>query len=561
MIQCARILKIVTAFLRSKIFIAALIPVVFFFFYLAYYGFRSEGLDDFFMAATLSGAYGLKYRVYMLFVNVLYGYALLPLYSLFPAVSWFNIGDALCAIMALATFVFILLEKFGRRLGSLVGIVFCAVFCKQLFLEFNFTLFAGVLAAAGGLCVADGMSGKGKTHRLVWGGILLFLASLIRYEVLLMSLPFTCVGIAYALVFRNAREHIMRNIVCVLIIGTAIGGAKIFDSYMYDRNDDLRYYREYSGYRASIVDYKDFDYEQMYDAMEEAGFKSVDARALNLWQFYDTEVFSLEKLKQMNLIIRESFPPIRERIKRMVVNERFSTAFRLPVFWVCLLLGFIAYRQSKRKIIVLCFSLLLAFGLYSYFVYIGRLVPRLEFCVWINVAAILIACIECREYAFFTRKRILALLVGWSCFLPLYVDFIQEKEPLLVYAELNDYMRAHKQKIFLLSFAKYKYEGTAIASKGIFRAVLPGEMQNQIPLGYWNVNFPGIKETLAARNITNPMTAVVRRDVYVVGELNDEFLRTHHFPNLAVSKTNILCGDSAFIFQYQEISGGPNGKK
>src|SRR5574344_1543476 len=561
MIQCARILKIVTAFLRSKVFIAALIPVLFFFFYLAYYGFRSEGLDDFFMAATLSGAYGLKYRVYMLFVNVLYGYALFPLYSLFPAVSWFNIGEALCGIMALATFAFILLEKFGRRLGSLVGIVFCAVFCKQLFLEFNFTLFAGVLAAAGGLCVAEGMSGKGKMHRLVWGGILLFLASLIRYEVLLMSLPFTCVGIAYALVFRNAREHIMRNIVCVLIIGTAIGGAKIFDSYMYNRNDDLRYYREYSGYRASIVDYKDFDYEQMYDAMEESGFKSVDARALNLGQFYDTEVFSLEKLKAMSLIVRESFHLVRERIKRMVVNERFSTAFRLPIFWVCLLLGFIAYRQNRGKIIVLCFSLLLAFGLYSYFVYIGRLVPRLEFCIWTNVAAIFIVCIECRRYVFFTRKRIFALLVVWSCFLPLYIDFAQEKEPLLVYAELNDYMRAHKQKMFLLSFAKYKYEGTAIASKGIFRTVLLGEMQNQIPLGYWNVNFPGIKDALAARNVTNPMTAVVRRDVYVVGALNNEFLRTHHFPNLAVSKTNILCGDSAFIFQYRESLGGPNGKK
>src|SRR5574344_1973361 len=162
--------KIKTAALaicRSNWLPAILIPVVFFFLYLAYYGFRNENLDDFFMAATLSGAYGLKYRVYMLFVNVLYGYMLLPLYALFPSVSWYNVGEVLCAIMALATFVFILLEKFGRRLGALVGIVFCAVFCKQLFLEFNFTLFAGVLAAAGGLCVAEGMSGKGKMHRLV----------------------------------------------------------------------------------------------------------------------------------------------------------------------------------------------------------------------------------------------------------------------------------------------------------------------------------------------------------------------------------------------------------
>src|SRR5574344_1961632 len=561
MIQCARILKMISASLRSKIFIAALIPVAFFFLYLVYYGFRSEGIDDFFMAATLSGAYGLKYRVYMLFVNVLYGYMLLPLYALFPSVSWYNVGEALCAIMALATFVFILLEKFGRRLGILVGIVFCAVFCKQLFLDFNFTLFAGILAAAGGLCIADGIPDKDKTNHLVWGGFLLFLASLIRYEAFLMSLPFTFVCIAYAFVFKNAREYVIRNVTCLLIIGAVIGGAKGFDSYMYNRNDDLRYYREYSGYRASIVDYRDFDYEQMYDAMEESGFKSVDARALNLWQFYDADVFPLEKLKRMSLIIRESFPPIRERVKRMVVNERFSTAFRLPIFWACILGSVIAYRQNKKIIGVLCPSLLLALSLSSYFVDIGRIVPRLEFCVWINVAAILIACIECREYVFFTCKRIFAVLIVLSCFLPLYIDFTQEGEPLLVYAELNDYMRAHKQKIFLLSFAKYKYVGTAMASKGLFRAVPPGELRNQIPLGYWNVNFPGIKEALAARHIMNPMTAVVRSDAYVVGKLNDEFLRAHHFPDLAVSKTNILCGDSAFIFQYRETAEKPTGKK
>lgn len=49
-------------------------------------------VDDYFMARILEGAFGDSYNVHMTFVNVMYGYVLMPLYFLFPKIGWYYIG-------------------------------------------------------------------------------------------------------------------------------------------------------------------------------------------------------------------------------------------------------------------------------------------------------------------------------------------------------------------------------------------------------------------------------------------------------------------------------------
>ena len=544
--------------LRSKLFCAMLIPVAFFFLYLAYYGFRDEGLDDFFMAATLSGAYGLKYRVYMLFVNVLYGYMLLPLYALFPSVNWYNVGEALLSLCAMGTVVYVLLWKAGRRAGFLLGVLFCAVFCKDMFLEFNFTHFAGILAAAGGLWTAECIAENWNWKRWLWGGFLLLMASLIRYEAFLMSLPFFGATVAYCFVFKTGRGHLLRNALGLALIALCVVGAKKFDSYMYARDAGLSYYRSYSDIRASIVDYNDFDYGGIYDAMEDAGFKSVDARMLNRWTFYDTEVFSLDNLKKMQKIIRDNYPPESYRLKNAFLYERFSNAFRLPMFWFCLLLGFLAYRSDRRSILALWAGFAIAAAMYTYFVYIGRLPLRLEYCIWVSCACLVI--FASREWsaftAFLTRKKAAVALLGLCCLLPLYLDSSRKKIPVPAYINLQNYMKNRPGELFLIEFEKYKTMGAVIASGGIFKSVPKNGLSNQIPLGYWNVGFPGITDILKSRGINNPMRAVADDRVYVVGQMNKEYLREHYPECLSAIPERIYSKDSSFVFRYSKDRGG-----
>ena len=46
-------------------------------------------IDDYFMAARLTGAFGTEYNPHLIFVNAIYGYALLPLYHLLPKIGWY----------------------------------------------------------------------------------------------------------------------------------------------------------------------------------------------------------------------------------------------------------------------------------------------------------------------------------------------------------------------------------------------------------------------------------------------------------------------------------------
>jgi hypothetical protein len=71
-------------------------------------------LDDFFMAGILSGIHGDYYNPHMYFVNALYGYALLPFYSLFPQIGWYYIFEIFGVFISLSTISYILIKIVGR---------------------------------------------------------------------------------------------------------------------------------------------------------------------------------------------------------------------------------------------------------------------------------------------------------------------------------------------------------------------------------------------------------------------------------------------------------------
>ena len=64
---------------------------------------KYEVSDDFIMETILSGAYGDTVNPHMLFVNTLYGYLLLPLYLLFPGISWYLISLIFWGFLACTT--------------------------------------------------------------------------------------------------------------------------------------------------------------------------------------------------------------------------------------------------------------------------------------------------------------------------------------------------------------------------------------------------------------------------------------------------------------------------
>ena len=136
-------------FSKHPLFLAVIINV-FFIFITHFFGVIMFGIsDDYSMARILEGVYGDDYNVHMTFINVVYGYALLPLYHLFPKIGWYYIGETFAVFASFTTISYVTIRLLGVRLGSILAMLFLTAFVSDFYLALQFTQCASALTAAG----------------------------------------------------------------------------------------------------------------------------------------------------------------------------------------------------------------------------------------------------------------------------------------------------------------------------------------------------------------------------------------------------------------------------
>ena len=111
---------------------------------------RYGSLDDYFMAATLTGAYGSGYEPHLVFVNVAIGYLLKPYYVIFPTVGWFYLFEMLSVFSAFSVFFFFLVRQLGWRWGISFALLVSSS-SIDFYANISFTQCAALLVASGGL--------------------------------------------------------------------------------------------------------------------------------------------------------------------------------------------------------------------------------------------------------------------------------------------------------------------------------------------------------------------------------------------------------------------------
>ena len=109
----------------------------------------------------------------MYFVNALYGYALIPLYHLFPKVGWYYLGEMFGVFVSFTTITYILIQKIGRYWGSILATVLLAFFYSDFYLSVQFTQCAALYSAAAAIAILCGISEK-NIQSVILGRFLLF---------------------------------------------------------------------------------------------------------------------------------------------------------------------------------------------------------------------------------------------------------------------------------------------------------------------------------------------------------------------------------------------------
>ena len=282
---------------------------------------RFETNDDVLMSKFVDGQMGEK-SAYIPFINIVQGFFLKLLYTIGgEGLNWYSISMYSLMLAAFTAMTWVLLMRF-RPLGawSMAAVILLTVGLNSyLYPCFSKTC---AVAAAGGLCLmlyamGDGLE-KPKRLPLMLGLAMAVLGYLWRVEEFFgVAVLLAPVGLVVLLeLLRKTRDEkpgqrlgrvwrYVRPFLLLLLLALLLFG---LDRFLWTRGD-FAYFTEYSDTRSILVDYSTLpDYEQMQPVYDSLDMNENAVYFLKNWSFYDTEKFSLEKIKAV-LAARDSVVP------------------------------------------------------------------------------------------------------------------------------------------------------------------------------------------------------------------------------------------------------------
>lgn len=490
-------------------------------------GGRHDSLDDYFMSAVLTGAYGSNFDAHLYFINAAYAYFLKPFYILFPSIGWYSVFESMIMLASFTAITYVLLKRCEIKIGSLLVILVLACASPGFYLHTSFTQCAGAFTAAGMLYLALGDDEKKK--RYLFLGIFFVVGGFVmRKEMFLLGIPTLGVMLLWNL---WQLKRIWKWTCLALVAGfILVAGLKMWDASLY-KAEGYDYYAAYQPARAVFGDGSYYDFDALSDELGERGLASRDARYLKSWYFYDKDVFSLDSLNYLvGLVQRNLYEPNYVKFPIALLCA-FAKNWMNPGMLCWIILSFLLLSLSKNKNygFLPWVSLGLISMAYAYLLLVNRVVEHVVVCIWLY-AVVFVAYFFNKEDILpnIKQRRILIraiLLVSFVGVLFSGLGFFYERRLVdaLPYNKESEglerfvqYTNEHSNDVFVVPFGYYK--GLARERGNVFFSVEPGSWNNIFSTGYWNINFPAMESEMKKRGVANLFRDIINENVYVLAD-------------------------------------------
>ena len=527
-------------------------------------------IDDYFMAARLTGALGTDYKPHLIFVNAIYGYALLPLYHLFPKVGWYYIGEMFSVFLSFTVIGYVLLQRCGERWGAILATLFTALFASDFYLVVQFTQCASILSAAGMLLFAYGVVKPSstdchapngarndikKTVPFALGVLLMLWGSVMRWQAFLMGMPFFCLGMLF--IFKDCWKVKWRVIAGLAILFVGAFAIHSWDQKIYQAPEYADFVK-FQGPRVTFGDNGNYNQNAVYEDAEELGLSGKDMHMLTEWVLYDTEVYSVDSLARYASLIS----PYRDKNEVRLIPKNLLNALahslRSPLFWTWFILCLLIYATNRKRYMYLWLSLATVLALVAYLLAMGRLVYRVESGFWLY-AAVLAVPLFGRFTLDIPRKlaySILAIIAVANVFI--YAtsgEMVRDPssgsmrtlaiEDTTDYTQVFDYIDNQPDKMFLLSmnaFMRFSHHRNPP-----YLAEPIGQYRRTVSFGYWTPYLPEVTDALNDFGVTNPIKDVVHDNVIVLNEPHlVDFLQRHYYDSVTADTLKEI-GEMTFL--------------
>ena len=526
-------------------------------------------IDDYFMAARLTGAFGTDYNPHLIFVNAIYGYALLPLYHLFPKIGWYYIGEMFSVFLSFTVIGYVLLQRCGERWGAILATLFTALFASDFYLVVQFTQCASILSAAGMLLFAYGVVSMDPIASLqddrwkrflnavpfVLGVILMLWGSVMRWQAFLMGMPFFCLGMLF--IFKDCWKVKWRVIAGLAILFAGAFAMHNWDQQIYQAPEYADFVK-FQGPRVTFGDNGNYNQNAVYEDAEELGLSGKDFHMLTDWVLYDTEVFSVDSLAKYASLI----PPYRDKTTKENIPQNLLNALgkslHSPLFWTWFISCLLVFKKKKKRYMYLWMSLTVVLCLMAYLLTMNRLVYRVEGGFWLYAAVLAIPLFE--RFTLSIPRKLTCFILAVFAIANIYTyatsgEMVRDPssgkmrtlaiEDTTDYAQVFDYIDNQHDKMFLPSmnaFMRFSHHRNPP-----YLAEPIGQYRRTVSFGYWTPYLPEVTGALADLGITNPIKDVVHDNVIVLNEpYLVDFLQRHYYDSVTVDTLKVI-GEMTFL--------------
>ncbi|MCM1157261.1 MAG: hypothetical protein NC300_02035 [Bacteroidales bacterium] len=486
-----------------------------------------ENNDDFFMGAISAGLMGKKYSQCLIFSNVVYGYLLKLFGMLIGQINWYVMAEYIL-IMVSVTSIFYVVSHYVPVWFAAALNLFSWYLCFFAQLRaVQFTRTAGICVVAGCFLLWHSYR-KGSRKMKILGIILCVTGSMIRLE----CFP---VCFAFFLLFELClcmekgkwnKELFFRLLKDTLILVCLVGLFKGLDMAYYQSSEEWKAYTRYNSIRSELMDYGVPDFSTYRENYEEIGFNQNDTIVLANWILEDSDKFTFDRLEEV-ASWKESDGLTLVTVKHFAgdfLKRNFDN--RLFYLWIAMMVFILSAKTGKT---IKLFAAGNACGLgvlYFILYYIGRVVPRVEYVIWLAAVFSMVMCL----LHFYPEKeenaaKSVRILAGAAVFFVLvsgiyYIDEIAlphkayAREPAGLLQELSE----DGENIYLLN--ALCFGDVTLCYKPYLR--LPEKyFYNTYYTGGWTSHSPFQKEWSRRLGLENPMADLADKDNYYYVKYTD----------------------------------------
>lgn len=485
-----------------------------------------------------------------------------------PAFNWFFVLEHTTTVLAFAGLIYGVLA-YVRMLPGMVmlGLVAWRILPNCIATS-NYTYVAFLATCAGGfLLVARIGKGKAGVGSVIGGSLLVLLGLLWRYQMFLVGIPFigfvylrniwvyresfkrdvTCLGEAPNIVLKTdsplsffTRFYWLRELLPAAACLSVCVLAFLADATLWQQNG-WREWQAYNAPRTITSDYPMPDYDDVSAELAQMGVTENDYWMIRNWANADTDVLNTELLAKVSTL-RKPLPSAIEGA-RLVTNYAKTIIKRWYIVLPCLFCLATLGLNRKQGYAVALLEVLLAFVVCSYYVFIERLIDRVEDPTWFYAICLCVAMSANKPFAGIEVKKsaVGAVIFAFLSIFTLYKNLPNlcvenflvslSQDTYEAQGAISQYVAVHPGNIFILDSGLH----TAYEREYSFR-YLPESLlaERVIPLGGWGSGSPFRVAQCSSVGATNPVQALVKSDTaYLITNADiashvERFIQEHY---------------------------------